>query len=170
MNSAHAVDEDKAGAPRTGAEIISKTAPGSLPTRTDTVRAEVLGRLLACEHLTGMDGVFEASTTRLADAIHALKHDYEWRAIKSENRVVGTRDGRAACIVAYFLPQPVIDAAMLMGAAAWMAQVRAARAARRVKSFEAKRKAARDNVAAPARSCAGSALGSQSDLFAPLHG
>ena len=51
----------------------SIVAPGSLPTRTNTVIAEVLSRTLGGQKLTDMAGVTDALTTRLAARIGDLE-------------------------------------------------------------------------------------------------
>ena len=55
-------------ATRQGAQIL----PFTFPARTNTACSEILARLLSGEVLTGMDGVFEVSTTRLAAHVHYL--------------------------------------------------------------------------------------------------
>ena len=52
---------------------------GALPTRKNTVTADVLSRLLGGARLTSIAGVFDSSTTRLGDVVHRLERDYGWR-------------------------------------------------------------------------------------------
>ena len=61
--------KDEASAPGTGARII---ATGGYPAKPATVTAEVLARLLAGEKLTSLDGVRDASTTRLSAVVLLL--------------------------------------------------------------------------------------------------
>lgn len=119
---------------------------GTLPVRHKTVTAEVLCRLLEGEHLTGMDAVFECSTTRLAAVIHYLADKYCW-TIDHVNMEVGTNDGRVTVIRAYFLTRPVIRKAFDAGALAFCRSVKAARAATRKDAAKAKEEAHRRNVA-----------------------
>ncbi|MDP3520687.1 MAG: hypothetical protein Q8S02_08700 [Hydrogenophaga sp.] len=125
--------------------------PGNLPTRQNTVLAEVLARLLDGAHLTGMDAVFDAHTTRLSHHIHALRKDHGWDAIEARDLVVGTKDGRVETISVYSLPLEVIAKAMSEGAMSWAAEVRAARRALRAKAALAKRRAGDMNAARLAR-------------------
>lgn len=76
MKNAHPIN-DEVSAPEQGAQIVASA--GALLARKNTVRAGVLCRLLAGDTLTGLEAVFGASTTRLADAIHALARDYGWQ-------------------------------------------------------------------------------------------
>ena len=87
---------------------------GKFPKLLNTVRAEVLSRMIGGEHLTGMDAVFDMSTTRLAPVIHELIHRYHWDVRKAD-RTVNTKDGRVTEICAYYLPETVVDAAMAAG-------------------------------------------------------
>jgi len=119
-------------------------ALGKMPKRVNTVKAEVLERMLSGERLTGLDAVNEASTTRLAAVVHALHRDYGW-SVEREDKAAGCRDGRIAWIREYFLSDQTIAAAMNAGAAEWCASVRAARMARRADAAEARRVAARVN-------------------------
>ena len=61
---------------------------GTFPTRLNTVTAEVLGRLLEGESLTGMDAVFGCSTTRLAAVIHYLTAVVSQRS-SEESELIG---------------------------------------------------------------------------------
>ena len=119
---------------------------GTLPTRHNTVTAEVLCRLLNGENLTGMDAVFDCSTTRLAAVIHYLTGEYCW-AIDHVDMEVGTNDGRVTLIRAYFLPRPVIRKAFDAGALAFCRSVKAARAATRKNAAKAKEEAHKRNAA-----------------------
>lgn len=127
MKNAHPI-EDKAGAPGTGAAILSQ--PG-FPAKPNSVTAEVLSRLLRRERLTSLDGVSEASTTRLAAVVHYLETVYGW-TIQRRDKATGCRDGRVAWVVEYSVSDEHIEAAMAAGAATWCASVRVARAERRV--------------------------------------
>ena len=124
---------------------------GTFPTRHNTVTAEVLGRLLEGESLTGMDAVFGCSTTRLAAVIHYLTGEYAW-AVDHVDMEVGTNDGRMTVIRAYFLPRAVIRKAFDAGALAFCRSVKAARAATRKDAAKAKEQAHRRNVARSAAS------------------
>ena len=124
---------------------------GTFPTRLNSVTAEVLGRLLEGESLTGMDAVFGCSTTRLAAVIHYLTGEYAW-AVDHVDMEVGTNDGRMTVIRAYFLPRAVIRKAFDAGALAFCRSVKAARAATRKDAAKAKEEAHRRNVARSAAS------------------
>lgn len=142
-------------APGTAAKTTAPSAPdtaqftgiGRFPRQQDTVVAEVLSRLLRREKLTGLDGVYEASTTRLGAVVHQLQHVHGW-PIESEPMAAGCNDGRVARVSRYALPEQAICKALAAGAAAWCAAVRKARAERRKKASEAIRAAARFNDAA----------------------
>lgn len=135
--------KDESGATDQGAAIF---ACGKLPKRHNTVTAEVLCRLLNHERLTGLEAVFDASTTRLADVVYRLHGTHNWM-VSVEEKVVGTADGRTVTIAEYFILPEIIETAMAAGAAVWCAEVRTARAALRAKAAEAERKAARINAA-----------------------
>ena len=126
MQSAHPIN-DEAGAPGTGAHIV---APGRWPVKRKTACAEVLADMLCGQTLTGMDAVFNVSTTRLAAHIGYLEGEYEWRFTRRE-KVIACTDGRTATIMTYRMEPSTILLAEAHGAAAWCAQVRAARAALR---------------------------------------
>ena len=117
-----------------------------LPARHNTVTAEVLARLLRYERLTGLDGVYEASTTRLAAVVEYLESSYGW-TIDRDDKVTGCNDGRVAWVKEYYLPPTTATAAMERGAADWCLKVWKARAALRTKAAEAKRQAERINQA-----------------------
>lgn len=108
-------------------ESRSLVIVGTLPRRKDTVRAAVLAALLESSELTGMESVFEQSTTRLSAVVHALETDYGW-SISRRELVVDTKDGRTVSIVAYSLPPATIEQALAMGARPWIDEVKAARA------------------------------------------
>jgi hypothetical protein len=145
MNSARPPEEE-ASAPGTGAAILaSACAIGDLPSRKDTVRAEVLSRLLCGERMTGMEGVFKASTTRLSAVIHAFECQYGW-GVDRRDKVVGSSDGRIPTICEYWLSPDVIELAAAADAGAWCAEVRAARRALRAQAADAKRTAAKANA------------------------
>ena len=122
------------------------TVPGNLPKRKNTVTAEVLTRLLNYERLTSLDGVYEASTTRLSAVAFYLDERWGW-AIQTTDKATGCNDGRVAWIVEYHLHPEAIAQAMQDGAEAWCAEVRKARLERRKKAAQAEREAARFNAA-----------------------
>ena len=93
-----------------------------------------------------MDGVFEASTTRLAAHVHYLAENYSVPT-EANDRTVGCNDGRMATVKAYSLPHCVIQCARAAGVARWIASVRADRAALRAKAAQARQEAARVNAA-----------------------
>jgi hypothetical protein len=119
---------------------------GTFPKRCNTVRAEVLARLLRGERLTGLDGVYGFSTTRLSAAVHALIHNYGWH-IESLKLNTGTNDGRVSEVCAYYLRQSIICAAMAAGAGAFIAEVTTQRKLRRKNAQKARREAERRNIA-----------------------
>ena len=139
------------------------TPPGHYPERLDTVTAEVLMRLHNHESLTSLDGVFDASTTRISAVVCYLKSDYGW-VIDRRWIANGCKDGRVSLVKEYFLSPSTIEAAMAAGAGAWCSDVRPARAALRKKAAEAGRRAALANIAAA--SARRRAQPGQSDLFA----
>ena len=121
MKCAHP-DESKAGAAVEGGAILA----GILPARKHTVTAEVLMRFLGGEHLTSLDGVFGASTTRLSAVVHYLLTRYEW-PIEKTDKAAGCKDGRVAWVAEYSLHRDAISHAMRTGAASWCEEVRIAR-------------------------------------------
>lgn len=125
---------------------------GTLPTRHNTVTAEVLCRLLNGESLTGMDAVFGCNTTRLAAVIHRLGKEYCW-AVDHVDMEVGTNDGRVTLIRAYFMQRGVIRKAFDAGALAFCRSVKAARAATRKNAAKAKEVAHKRNAARRAANC-----------------
>ena len=146
MKSAHPID-NKAGAPGTGASIIQ---PGTLPHRKNTVVADVLSRLLRGQIMTGMDGVFGASTTRLAAHVYYLTDRYGW-IFNRRDKAAGCSDGRVAWIREYFLDPAIITVARQRGAATFCNEVSLARTRLRTKAELAKRQAQKANAAAAAR-------------------
>lgn len=133
----------EAGAPGKVASIFV----GSLPTRKDTVVAEVLCRLLAGEHMTSLDGVREASTTRLSAVVWHLEESFRW-GIARRDKAAGCKDGRVAWVSEYFLTPETQAAAQARGVATWCREVRAARRALRLKAAVAARRASRLNALA----------------------
>lgn len=127
-------------------DSIKPVQIGSLPTRHNTVTAEVLCRLLEGENLTGMDAVFGCSTTRLSAVIHYLTGEYCW-SIDHVDMEVGTNDGRVTVIRAYFLPRAVIRRAFDAGALAFCRSVKLARAAARKNAAKTKEAAHKRNAA-----------------------
>ncbi|MCU0924725.1 MAG: hypothetical protein MUF44_01440 [Hydrogenophaga sp.] len=117
---------------------------GRLPTRLETVIADVLSQLLEGKRLTGMDGVYAASTTRLAAVVHDLEQTHAW-TVERDEIANGCNDGRTTTITRYWLDSGAIKTARNAGADDWCAQVKAARAALRRKAMEAKREAYRKN-------------------------
>ena len=132
MNSAHPIN-DKAGAPGTGTSII---AIGAFPAKLATVTAEVLAQLLAGKKLTSLDGVYGASTTRIAALIYHLDKEHGW-VINREVKMAGCKDGRIASVMVYFLDPEVISRAMAAGGAEWRLSVISARALLRTKAHKA---------------------------------
>lgn len=125
-----------------GAQLAS---PGALPTKLNTVAAEVLARLLNYERLTSLDAVNESSTTRLSAVTHYIETKYGW-TIKSVSKAVGCRDGRVAWVSEYFLAPEIIAQAMAAGAGVWCAKVRSARRVRRTMAAQARSNAERANA------------------------
>lgn len=137
-------EKTESSALATGAQII---AAGVLPAKLQTVTSEVLARLLNSERLTGLDAVYEASTTRLSAVVHYLERDYGW-TIERHDKATGCRDGRVAWVSEYWIDSDTAARAMAAGAAAWCKQVREARRKLRTKTALAQRLAARANEAA----------------------
>lgn len=132
------------------ASTADSTTPGRLPKKQNTVTAEVLARLLRGERLTSMDGVFQASTTRIGATKHSLEKTHGW-SIQATDKAAGCNDGRVSWIAEYHLNPEAISKAMAAGAAAWCDGVRKARLERRKKAAEAVREAARLNEARRSR-------------------
>ena len=148
--------KDEASAPGTGAAIV---AHGAFPAKRATVTADVLARLLAHERMTGLDAVTDSSTTRLSAVVEYLTRKYAW-TIERADKATGCRDGRVAWIRVYWLAPEVIAQALAAGAAAWCADVRAARLHLRTNAAQARRAAERANRARSNRPSPG-----QSGLF-----
>lgn len=125
--------------------IAMQLAIGEFPTRHDTVVAEVLCRLLNGESLTGMDAVFDCSTTRLSGAIHYLRKAYGWNTDHADI-IVGTNDGRVEEIRVYFFTGAIIRNAFDAGALEFCRSVKAARAATRKHASKARAEAAKRNA------------------------
>lgn len=142
------------------------TRPGRLPARLDTVIAEILSRLLEGERLTGMEGVYAASTTRLAAVIHDLENNHTW-TVERDEIANDCNDGRTTTITRYWLDSQAIEQARNAGADGWCAQVKAARAALRRKAAEAVQEAQRQNQRATHRAARRAAPG-QADLFSGM--
>jgi len=121
------------------------STPGTLLDRINTVRSHVLASLLESKVLTGMDSVFQQSTTRLAAVIHVLKHKYAW-PIECHDVAVGTTDGRVETITSYWMRQETIAKAFEAGARPWVELVKAARAERRKQAAKCKATADRMNA------------------------
>jgi len=143
---AHPIGNDKAGAPRTGATIVSGIARARLPSKVASVTAEVLARLLRGERLTSLKTVTESSTTRLAAVIGYLGAGcYGW-TIDREDLAAGCRDGRIAWVREYWLCPEVIAEAHGSGGEAWCEVVLQARAQLRTKAADAYAAAAKANL------------------------
>lgn len=151
--------KDESGAPGTGAVIIGQT-----PAKLHTVTAEVLVRLLTGEHLTSLDAVRDASTTRLGAVVHYLTERYGWE-IDRKDKATGCKDGRVAWVGEYWLDPAVIAQAMTPANADWCAKVRAARLKLRAKSAQAAKQAERANAAARRARSAYSSQRGQWGLF-----
>lgn len=144
MKTPRSTKNAEQGAAGQGAAIVART--GALPTQHDTVTAEVLARLLGGERLTGLDAVYEASTTRLSAVAHHLAKTHGW-TIDTTDKATGCNDGRVAWVVEYHLHPEAIAQAMQEGAGAWCNEVRKARLERRKKVAQAERAAAQANAA-----------------------
>lgn len=128
-----------------GAADTSHSIIGHLPTRTNTVTADVLATLLASNAMTGMESVFKQSTTRLGAVVFYLENHYGWQ-IERREIATGTNDGRVATVAKYWLPQATIAAAFEAGAREWIERVKVGRAQRRQQSGKCKSAAARINA------------------------
>ena len=126
--------------------IASASNIGAFPARHNTVTAEILCRLLRGEHLTGMEAVFCASTTRLAAVIDYLEKAYCW-AIDRVDIDVGTKDGRVVAIRDYFLPRAAIRRAFDADALKFCRSVTSERAKLRAGANTVKAVAKRRNAA-----------------------
>jgi hypothetical protein len=120
------------------------TATFKFPSTHTSVTAEVLERLLNREHLTSIDAVIGAGTTRLAAYVHYLGRTYGW-PIASQEKAVPCRDGRVAWVSEYYLPAAVVERAMAAGGAAWCNSVQTARAAQRFDVSDAAHRAHQAN-------------------------
>ncbi|CAG2145454.1 hypothetical protein LMG19282_02752 [Cupriavidus campinensis] len=103
---------------------------GRLPLKTNTVRAEVLARLIEGRRLTNLDAVFGQSTTRLAAVVHALEMDYGWQ-IKRRDIEKHTADGRTVLVAEYWVSEDAREVALANGARAWVIEVNGKRAEQR---------------------------------------
>lgn len=86
--------------------------------------------MLKGEQLTAMDGVFDASTTRLASDVHVLRRTFGWDVVTDEVQV-STADGRVATVARYRIPPDVMAAAQAAGAQTFINAAMAASAERR---------------------------------------
>ncbi|WP_298234420.1 helix-turn-helix domain-containing protein [uncultured Azohydromonas sp.] len=139
--NAHPNEKLKAGAAVEGSAIF----PGSFPVRKATATAEVLMRLLDGEHLTGLDAVTNANTTRLAAVVHALQKEHGW-SIERAEKAAGCSDGRMVFVTEYWLHPQAIARAEEAGAVHWCGEVRAARAELRKEAPHARERATRLNT------------------------
>jgi hypothetical protein len=119
---------------------------GTRPHRVNTVIAKILAHLIEGRDPTGMEAVFEQSTTRLAAYIHRLSFAYNW-PIERASIVVGTKDGREAWVTTYWLSPATIAAAFDAGARGWIEQVKEASANRRKQAGKCRASAAAKNAA-----------------------
>ncbi|MEM5276704.1 helix-turn-helix domain-containing protein [Cupriavidus taiwanensis] len=122
-----------------------KYKTNALPKRINTLTAGMLAALLEGQKITGMEAVFKQSTTRAAAVIHYLTHKYGWQ-IEREDFATGTKDGRVAWVSAYWLTAQAREAAFNAGARAWIDDVKAAAAKRRMRADAVKTKATRLNA------------------------
>jgi len=120
--------------------------PGALPKRINTVVSAVIAALLESKKLTGMESVFNESTTRLAAIVHYVEKHYDW-AIQRCDMTVNTSDGRTTLISVYWLPQETIALAFDAGAREWIDSVKAARAVRRKQAEKNKMSASQKSAA-----------------------
>src|SRR5471032_2460012 len=86
------------------------STPGTFPKRRNTVTAGVLAALMESKTITGMDGVFSMSSTRLAAFIFYLEQNYGW-TIERRDFATGTNDGRESWVTQYWLLQATITQA-----------------------------------------------------------
>jgi hypothetical protein len=147
MEDARNTQKDEASAPGKGAAIVAR---GMFPVKQNTVTADVLARFIAGERLTGLESVFDCSTTRLAAVVGYLGKDYAWN-IQRDNKAIGCRDGRVTRVSVYWLCPNQTEAALAAGAGAWCQEVKAARRALRAKAAKARIEAARANASKAAR-------------------
>ena len=147
MKNARNTQKDEASAPGKGAAIVAR---GMFPVKQNTVTADVLARFIAGERLTGLESVFDCSTTRLAAVVGYLGKDYAWN-IQRDGKAIGCRDGRVTRVSVYWLCPNQTEAALAAGAGAWCQEVKAARRALRAKAAKARIEAARANASKAAR-------------------
>jgi hypothetical protein len=129
-------------------DLLQPAPFGALPRKTDTVTAEVLALLLAGQHLTGLDAVVAASTTRLAGHVHRLQTEYGW-TIERFERAAPCKDGRVATVTVYHLPAAIVGQSLAVEARVWCTDVQLARAQRRNGATAAVHCAARFNSMLP---------------------
>jgi hypothetical protein len=113
---------------------------GGFPAKHSSVSADVLARLLNSQQLTSIDTAADTGTARLAAVVSYLKSRYGW-PITSTEVFAGCPDGRRVRVTEYTLPPGTVDHAVAAGAAAWCADVRAARRALRADAKKAYRMA-----------------------------
>ncbi|WP_442808659.1 helix-turn-helix domain-containing protein [Trinickia soli] len=128
----------------TSAEGHGNHIAGALPARKNTVTSSVLAALLEGRTITGMEAVFEQSTTRAAAFVFYLEETYGW-VIERRDIAVGTNDGRITWVTAYWLTAAAREAAFAGGARAWIDDVKAAAERRRKGADKAKATAAKLN-------------------------
>lgn len=136
---------------------------GTLPHRVNTVVADTLALLIEGRAITGMEAVFEQSTTRLAAYVYYLKSAYGW-PVKCSSFVVGTKDGRVVEVARYWLPIAVREAALNAGARAWIELVKEASFSRRKQVRQCRATATAKNAA---RKLMRKADPRQGDLWGP---
>lgn len=119
---------------------------GTLPRRVNTVIAGILAHLIEGRDPTGMEAVFEQSTTRLAAHIHRLSSAYNW-SIERADIAVGTKDGREPWVTRYWLSMATREAAFEAGVRDWIEQVKEASASRRKQAAKCQASAAAKNAA-----------------------
>jgi hypothetical protein len=119
--------------------------PGTFPKHHYTVTSAVLAGLLESYTFTGMESVFQQSTTRLSAVVHYLGRKYNW-SIERRDIVTGTNDGRTTWITQYWLPQETIANAFEMGARDFIEKVKTARVKQRQQAGKCKSEAARINA------------------------
>jgi hypothetical protein len=124
---------------------MSTPTIGRFPTRKNTVRADVLRKLLLRKQLTSMVGVIESSTTRLAADIHALQELHGWQVDRTDLSVP-TADGRVATVTSYFLSRANISAAFASGARKFCEEVELARNLRRTQKKLCRQKSVAQNA------------------------
>ncbi|HDR9159703.1 TPA: hypothetical protein QDB06_001743 [Burkholderia vietnamiensis] len=128
----------------TSAEGHGNHIAGALPVRKNTVTSSVLAALLEGRTITGMEAVFEQSTTRAAAFIYYLEAKYGW-TIERRDIAAGTNDGRVTWVTAYWLTAAARETAFAGGARAWIDDVKAAAEKRRKGADKAKATAAKLN-------------------------